>query len=127
CGNPALKASGRPSDDTTTACATSGTRSTKLVISQPRSCAAGRPGVLIRTPLVARSALCLGLYSPSVLRLLDLRCGGGNVAPASVEACHPVAGCFRRSGGNFGSGLLTAAATAGAGAAHRTRHEVSPR
>src|SRR5579859_5658151 len=66
-GKPALNASGRPSEDTTTACATSGTRSTKLVISQLRSCA-GRPGVLMGTPLVARSYrflllgwLCVGL------------------------------------------------------------------
>src|SRR6185312_8632931 len=76
-GKPALNASGRPSEDTTTACATSGTRSTKLVISQLRSCA-GRPGVLIRTPLVARSyrSLLVSLY-------LGLELSSGATAPRS--------------------------------------------
>src|SRR5215467_10433403 len=39
CGKPSENASGRPSADTTIACATAGTRSTKLVMSQFRSCA----------------------------------------------------------------------------------------
>src|SRR5215469_1059499 len=58
CGNPAENASGSPSEDTTTACATSGTRSTKFVISQLRSWT-GRPGVLTRAPLLARSCRLL--------------------------------------------------------------------
>src|ERR1700722_12626800 len=126
-GKPALNASGSPSEDTTTACATSGTRSTKLVISQLRSCA-GRPGVLMGTPLVARSyrfllvdSLCLGLQNPSVLRLLDLGgCSGAALAHASLEAGHPGPGRIRRSGGCVGFGLA-------ASAADRARYEVSPR
>src|SRR5215472_8816013 len=101
CGNPALNASGRPSEETTTAWATSGTRSTKLVISQLRSCA-GRPGVLMGTPLVARSyrflllvSLGAGLGMSSVLLLLDLGCGCATLAHASLEAGHAAAGSIR--------------------------------
>src|SRR5579872_4552290 len=125
-GNPALNASGRPSEDTTTACATSGTRSTKLVISQLRSCA-GRPGVLMGTPLVARSyrflllgSLCVGLHDPSVLRLLGLGCGGAALAHASLEAGHAGSGRVRRPGGYVGFGVA-------ASAADRAGYEVSPR
>src|SRR5215472_15019696 len=126
CGNPAENASGRPSEDTTTACATSGTRSTKLVISQLRSCA-GRPGVLMGTPLVARPyrflllvSLCLGLQSSSVLRLLGLGCSGAALAHASLEAGHAGSGRIRRSGGRLGFGVA-------ASATDRTRYEISPR
>src|ERR1022692_3478481 len=48
-GNPCENAIGSPSDETTIACATEGTRSTKLVISQFRSCA-GRTSGLTRAP-----------------------------------------------------------------------------
>src|SRR6516164_6675681 len=126
CGNPALNANGRPSEDTTTACATSGTRSTKLVISQLRSCA-GRPGVLMGTPLVARPyrflllvSLCLGLQSSSVLRLLGLGCSGAALAHASLEAGHAGPGRIRRSGRCVGFGVA-------ASATDRSGYEVSPR
>src|SRR6516164_4201035 len=126
CGKPALNASGRPSEDTTTACATSGTRSTKLVISQLRSCA-GRPGVLMGTPLVAHPyrflllvSLCLGLQSSSVLRLLGLGCGGAALAHASLEAGHAGPGRLRRSGGCVGFGIA-------APIADRSGYEVSSR
>src|SRR5208282_1655287 len=127
CGKPALNASGRPSEDTTTACATSGTRSTKLVISQLRSCA-GRPGVLMRTPLVARSyrfllwvSLFPSLGMSSVLRLLDLGCDGATLAHASLEAGHAGASHIRRPDRRFGFCFLAAAAP------DRSWHEVSPR
>src|SRR5580692_6613872 len=131
CGKPALNASGRPSEDTTTACATSGTRSTKLVISQLRSCA-GRPGVLICTPLVARSyrflllvSLCLGLGQSSVLGLLGLGwCGGAALAHASLEARHAAASNIRRPDGRLGFRLLAPLAAA---VADRTRHQISSR
>src|SRR6266704_5767671 len=48
-GNPCENAIGRPSDETTIACATEGTRSTKFVISQFRSCA-GRTSGLTGAP-----------------------------------------------------------------------------
>src|ERR1700759_2458214 len=123
CGKPALNASGRPSEETTTACATSGTRSTKLVISQLRSCT-GRPGVLICTLLVAHPyrslLLCPDHQGSSVLRLLGLRGSGAAFAHASLEAGHAVPDGVRRSGGHLGFGLA-------ASAADRSGHEVSPR
>src|SRR5215469_13611993 len=48
-GKPCEYAIGRPSDDTTMACATEGTRSTKFVTSQLRSCA-GRVSGLTGAP-----------------------------------------------------------------------------
>src|SRR5712691_2149022 len=48
-GKPCEYAIGRPSDETTMACATEGTRSTKLVTSQLRSCA-GRVSGLTGSP-----------------------------------------------------------------------------
>src|SRR6516162_6073519 len=124
CGKPAENASGRPSEDTTTACATSGIRSTKFVISQLRSCA-GRPGVLMGTPLVARSyrflllvSLCLGHQSSLVLRLLDLGCGCAAFAHTSLEAGHAGAYRIRRPGRRLGFRLRPA---------DRSGHKVSPR
>src|SRR5580692_4916467 len=127
CGNPAENASGRPSDETTTAWATSGTRSTKFVISQLRSWT-GRPGVLTRAPLLARTCrrlLVSRLLYPWVssdLWLLVLRCGGTRVAYATLEARHPAANRLRRTG--WRRALRLFATTA---AADRSWHEVSPR
>src|SRR5450432_598150 len=69
-GKPCENAIGSPSDETTIACATEGTRSTKLVISQFRSCA-GRTSGLTRAPsfrdlpLVHPPASPQGLAHPS--------------------------------------------------------------
>ena len=53
-GNPSEKASGSPSADTTIAWATAGTRSTKFVISQFRSCAEDVTGLTRSPPYQAR-------------------------------------------------------------------------
>src|SRR5579875_3038782 len=139
CGKPALNASGRPSEDTTTACATSGTRSTKLVTRKLRSCT-GRPGVLTGTPFLARSyrfllvsmrfvvsmrcglllvSLRAGRQGSSVRRLLGLWCGCAPFAHASLEGGHAAADRLRGPGGcPRGLGVLAAA--------DRSRHQISP-
>jgi hypothetical protein len=67
------------------------------------------------TPLVARPYRylllvlhCLGLEVSSVLRLLDLGCGGATLAHASLEAGHAAASRIRRPGGRFGFRFLIA-------------------
>src|SRR5690348_14780771 len=123
-GNPAENASGSPSEDTTTAWATSGTRSTKFVISQLRSWT-GRPGVLTRAPLLARTYRLLlyfrWLYSwvSCVLWLLVLGSGGTRFANAALEARHPVADRLRRPNRWRALRRLLAAAD-------RAGHEVRP-
>src|SRR5215831_12651616 len=78
----------------------------------------------MRTPLVARPYRFLlvlpylGLELSSVLRLLDLGCGGAALAHASLEAGHAGPGRIRRSGGRLG--VATSATD-------RTRYEISPR
>src|SRR6516225_134643 len=127
CGKPAENASGSPSEDTTTACATSGTRSTKFVISQLRSWT-GRPGVLTRAPLLARTCrllLVLWFRYPwlsSVLWLLVLGCGCTSFAHTTLEARHPAADIIRRPGWR-----RCFCACAALASADRPGHEVRPR
>src|SRR6266568_2866769 len=82
-GNPCENAIGRPSDETTIACATEGTRSTKFVISQFRSCA-GRTSGLTGAPSFRDLPPVLPLASQAAPRM------PAGSAAAMPSACqHP--------------------------------------
>src|ERR1022692_189388 len=74
-GNPCENAIGSPSDETTIECATDGTRSTKFVISQFRSCT-GRTSGLTRAPSFRDR--------PAVLPLASLQALACRPAPAQL-------------------------------------------
>src|SRR5579883_1811652 len=146
-GKPLETASSRPSDETTTVCATPGTRSTKLVISKLRICAAWLSsltvhplpkGTSVRWWLPQRGcgtsrgrggtqtscALPVGSGSVLVLARFGLAAGRRRVATLPqplVEAGEPAAYRVRRARRDRRGRRLRRA-----GAARRAGHQVRP-